>query len=85
MVWRYLALLGGVTLSSSLGLAQTKVLLMPISGVGESISEDSKKGMYNALKEEFKARGQVFVIDGKYPRKAKKKLGQDASVKPMPH
>ncbi len=73
MVWRYLALLGIVTLWSSTGLAQTKVMLMPVTGVGEGISDSSKRGMLNALKEEFKARGNVFVIDGRYPAKARKK------------
>ena len=73
MVWRYLALLGCITLWSSNGLAQTKVLLMPVTGVGDGISDSSKNGMVKALKEEFKARGNVFVIDGRYPAKARKK------------
>ena len=74
VVWRYLALLSIVTLWSFGASAQTKVLLMPVSGVGDDISDNAKSGMLGAIREELKARGEVFVIDGQFSSKARKKI-----------
>lgn len=47
---------------------------MPVSGVGDGLSESAKSGMLEALQDEFKARGEVFLINGRYPSKSRKKV-----------
>ncbi|MBT6433612.1 MAG: PEGA domain-containing protein [Deltaproteobacteria bacterium] len=74
VVWRYLALLSIVTLWSFNASAQTKVLLMPVSGIGEDIPDNAKSGMLDAVRDELKARGEVFIIDGRFSSKARKKV-----------
>ena len=66
LLWTSVVLLMGAEAS-----AQTKVLIMPVTAVGEGISEQAQRGMLDALKEEISARGGIFVIDGRYSQKSK--------------
>ena len=47
---------------------------MPVSGIGEEIPDNAKSGMLEAVREELKARGEVFIIDGRFSTKARKKI-----------